>query len=345
MKSILTSDQDSKPSWPIRKHSCCNPFRSGRAVLKLVLTFIGVLSVAGSSLAEEAAWTLRANEVVAILGGTNAVNLQNEGYFETLLTIENADGRPRFIDMAWEGDTVYRQGTVIERWREEKFGDLAKQLKDNQVTSVFLLFGQNEALDGLRRLDAFVADFESMVATCKQEARRVTIVSPIPFEKADDLQPDLTKRNDDLAAYVAAMKNLADKHECVFIDLFSVFSKRNEKLTSNGFHISIDGHRIVAKAMFSKGVSRSETIRVDDSLRAAVSQKHRLWMNYWRPANWKCLYGDDGKREFGKATAGGLTLREEWSQLPEMISQSEKEIWAIAAKLATKSTLTAKDSK
>ena len=125
------------------------------------------------------------------------------------------------------------------------------------------------------------------------------------------------------------MKDLADKHECMFVDLFSMFSIRKAKLTNNGLHITPAAHETVAAAICST-VPTAGRIGTTDPLRAAISHKHQLWMNYWRPANWKCLYGDDGQREFGKSTAGGPTLRQEWAKLPSMIAKAEQEIWALA---------------
>ena len=287
---------------------------------------------ADAEVADVPTWKLQPSEVVAILGGTNAVNMQNAGYFETLVTQANPNAKARFLDIAWEGDTVYRQGTVIERWRKDKFGDLAKQLTDNHVTCVVLLFGQSESLDGPHKLSDFEESFQQLVSASKQFSRRVIVVSPIPFEKSNELLPNLAARNGDLTSYVEAMRRLAKANDCEFVDVFSKLQLAKvkfpgNKLTENGLHIAPHAQRFFAEA-----VTRL-TYRDDwESLRSHVIRKHRLWMNYWRPANWKCLYGDDGQREFGKATTGGLTLRQEWAQLPDLIRSAETEIWSEVAK-------------
>ena len=85
---------------------------------------LALCSCVAADVADASTWKFQPSEVVAILGGTNAVNAQNAGYLETLLTQANPKTNARFLDIAWEGDTVYRQGTVIERWRKDKFGDL-----------------------------------------------------------------------------------------------------------------------------------------------------------------------------------------------------------------------------
>ena len=63
---------------------------------------------------------LTQQDVVVFVGGANMLHLQQAGYLETMLTRAFAAGRPRFRDLSWEADTVFRQGTVIERWREDE---------------------------------------------------------------------------------------------------------------------------------------------------------------------------------------------------------------------------------
>lgn len=285
---------------------------------------------------------LEDDEVVALLGGTNIVNMQSAGYLETLLTLANPERRPRFLDYGWEGDTAFKQGTVIERWRKDKYGDLANQLKINGVTCVVIHFGQSESLEGSRGIDRFVQAYDDLLAKCRQREsgspRRLVVISPIPFEKTDNrFLPDLSNRNDDLAEYVAAIEKLTEQHDGHFVDLFTHFTRLRHadasRLTDNGLHVSPAKQALV-------GTTSAQLLGVPhdfdashNQLRDQVVRKHTLWMSYWRPANWKCLYGDDGEREFGKATAGGMTLRQEWMQLPALIATEEATIWKTAAKM------------
>jgi hypothetical protein len=54
-----------------------------------------------------------------------------------------------------------------------------------------------------------------------------------------------------------------------------------------------------------------------------VREIHRLWYDYWRPANWKCLFGDDGKRVFSNAAEGLPSFKEEWETFPALIETVE----------------------
>ncbi|MCY3927722.1 MAG: hypothetical protein OXG81_05570, partial [Acidobacteria bacterium] len=54
-------------------------------------------------------------EVVVLTGGTDMVHLQRAGFLETILTDAFADVHPTFRDLSWEADTVFRQGSSLER--------------------------------------------------------------------------------------------------------------------------------------------------------------------------------------------------------------------------------------
>ena len=75
---------------------------------------------------------IKENDVLLLPGGTNMVYLKRAGYRETILTRDFNDAKPRFLDFSWEADTVYRQGSVIERWRKDRFGNQAEQIKRMQ---------------------------------------------------------------------------------------------------------------------------------------------------------------------------------------------------------------------
>ena len=295
------------------------------------LGLLALLCVALSAVPARAVepFQLKSGEVVAFLGGTNIVNLQNSGHLESIITSAYPLTKPRFVDMAWEGDTVYAQGTKIERWREDKFGDLRQQLRDHGVTLVIAQFGKTESFGGAVRLDEFTDHYEQLISIFREQNRRVILVSPTRFERPNELLPDSKQRNADLGAYVSATKSLATQRKCRFVDLSS-FGTDGTRITSNGVHLKPE-MQFPVSVEIAKQLGIPTAKRRHEQLTREIVRKHHLWMSYWRPANWKCLYGDDGEREFGKATAGGLTLRDEWKQLPDMIAAAERRIWQLAA--------------
>jgi len=80
------------------------------------LAVVLVLGGTASSQAQQQ-FALIDQDVVLFAGGANMVRLQQAGYLEAMLTKAFPAARPRFRDFAWEADTVFGQGSVIERSR------------------------------------------------------------------------------------------------------------------------------------------------------------------------------------------------------------------------------------
>ena len=295
-------------------------------LLMMLLVCRGATTEAGHDL------QLAEDDVVVFVGGTNMVHLQQAGYLEASLTKAFAAARPNFRDLAWEADTVFRLGTVIERWRKDGwrrpgFGDLAAQLDGIGATVVIAQFGQLESMAGLNGLDDFTAACETLVNTFQAQAREVVLITPLPFESVPgELIPNLVQHNADLAVYVEATRNIAAARGLVFVDLFTNPAGR---VTDNGMHVRDDAQAAVATRI-------AQLLSVPDAnpmepLRQAVMEKHRLWYDYWRPANWKLLYGDDAERQFTRGGEDSVSFKEEWMQLVPLIATAEERVWFIAA--------------
>ena len=287
-----------------------------------------LLLVASATAAE---FKLAKDSVVVFLGGTNMLRLQRAGYLEAMLTQSFAKERPKFRDLSWEADTVFQQGTAIERWRaqahfddDKGLGELAEQLKNLNATVVFAQFGKLESMAGETELDEFTEAYDQLLDELKADSRCVVLLSPIPFERSSNLHlPDLSQRNGDLAKYVAATQRIAEQHDAHFVDIFT--DAPSGLTTEDGMHLKPEAHLPLA-AEIAKQIGIPET-KYRPKLQQAIAEKHRLWYDYWRPANWKLLFGDDARREF---TRGETPFREEWKQLLPMIDRAEERVWTIA---------------
>jgi len=277
---------------------------------------------------------LQESDVVVFAGGTNMVRLQRAGYLEAMLTLQYADARPMFRDFAWEADTVYRQGTVIERWRKDGyrdvkgFGDLKSQLRRVDATVVVAQFGRLESMNGVQEIDRFTEAYGRLIETFQQNSRKVILVTPTPFERSPGPDaPRLDQRNGDLAEYVHAIRRISRERQLLCIDLFT---GADSGLTDNGMHVRPGAQQHVAEVIARQlGCTAGKAERLE-SLRQAVIEKHRLWYDYWRPANWKLLSGDDAKRQFTRGGEDSLPFRQEWQTLEPLIHQAEKRVWQIA---------------
>src|SRR5438045_981274 len=87
-------------------------------------------------------FSLRTNDVVAFLGGTDVVTAQQSGHLETLLTIDYPSLNLRFRNFGWEGDTVFAQP------RDLGFPPLEEHLRRAGATAIVFEFGRAEALEG-----------------------------------------------------------------------------------------------------------------------------------------------------------------------------------------------------
>jgi hypothetical protein len=297
-----------------------------RAMIKALATITAffALNVAADS-AEP--FKLVNNDVVVFAGGTNAVRAGKAGHLETLLTRRLADAMPRFRDLSWEGDTVFQQATVADRWREEAFGGWPEQLERVEATVIFAQYGQVEALQGKAGLEEFVAAYQRWLTVFAKHTPRIALISPTPFEKSAPLLPDLSARNADLELYVEAIHEITRRRDLLFVDVSSVPVR-----TANGMHLLPESHTVVAVSIASKlGDTVTELNPSLGELHRAVVTKNTLWFDYWRPANWKCLFGDDSNRVFGRAAGDHPPFREEWATYPALVTKAEKSIWKLAS--------------
>lgn len=248
---------------------------------------IAFVSIAIPCAALAAPIELMEGEVVAFAGGTDLVRLQNDGRFEAALTGKFKAAEPKFRDFAWDGDTVSFQATVRGRWRSDAFGSWDDQLKRFSVTMVIVQFGKIESLAGKEGLSEFVTNYRKLLDQLGANGRRLTLLEPSDFEWA---------HADDAALedYRAAVRALAEKRAIPFVSQDEI------------------------KAM---------QMEAPANLTAAVKEKHRLWYDYWRPANWKCLFGDDSKRIFSNAAEGLPSFKQEWETFPALIAAAEEMIF------------------
>ena len=290
--------------------------------------------------AAESSLKLTKDDVVVFLGGTDMVRAQRSGHLETLLTANFKNDLPKFRDMSWEGDTVFALGTEIDRWRSGGFrgikglGNLETQLATVKATVVIVQLGKNEAFAGDEGVEAFIKGSDKLFGRLRGEDRQLIVLSPSPFEEADDpLYPDLRNRNDDLRRYVKALRVAAKKHEAIFVDLFTDARKT---FTKNGLHVAPKNQAAFALHIGAAlGIERANGFVGLDDLRISVREKHRLWFDYWRPANWKCLFGDDNRRVFSIGNQKNVpSIRDEREKIPALIDAAEENVAAVAKGLA-----------
>ncbi|MCZ6795976.1 MAG: DUF1080 domain-containing protein, partial [Planctomycetota bacterium] len=282
----------------------------------------------------ERRFVLEAGDVVAFTGQTDVVRSRRDATLESLLAIRFAGQRPRFRNMAWEGDTVH------EQWRDLNFGTWEDQLASIDAAVVFARFGQMESLEGVAKLADFVRAYEGLLDQFAARTQRIVLVSPRPFEKpASAHMPDHTAKNDGVRRYVEAVRALADRRGYVFVDLFTpaAAGRLASPLTTDGIHLTPEAQGRVATEIARQlhvPVPRAGGLPAPAALaalRAAIVEKNRLWFDNWRPMNWTFAFGDRTGQPFGKPHGDRPPLRVELEAFRPLIEDADRRIHALAA--------------
>ncbi|MDB4445417.1 c-type cytochrome, partial [Akkermansiaceae bacterium] len=219
---------------------------------------------------------------------------------EAALTLRFREATPQFRDLAWEGDTVYFQNAVRERWRTEAFGGWPEQLRRIKATVVIFQFGKMESFDGIGKIAQFTEAYGKLIDELTGEGRRAILLAPSPFE-----WPAARERAA-LASYTKAVATLAKNRKIPFIT-------SDQANSVKAFIRGLTGKTEPNGPLYKH-------------VRFTVREKHRLWVEYWRPTNWKCIFGDDSKRIFSKASHGRPSIQEEWATYPALIQDAENAI-------------------
>lgn len=186
-------------------------------------------------------FSLGSNECVAFLGGTATVLDREQSYLETLLTCRFAGRHVQFRNLAWEGDTVFRQD------RRPNFGDLTRHLKAVRATVIFGGFGLVESFEGPRGVPGFVEAYQGLLERLTEGRRRAVLLSPFQPESAGGTLLDLSQAKRNLPLYVDAIRQVGRTRGLPTVDLYHAFDSASAEaaalpLTSNGIHPSAYGY-------------------------------------------------------------------------------------------------------
>lgn len=273
---------------------------------------------------------------IALLGSTEAVLMAESGWLDAYLALKQAglppDKRLALRNLAWEGDTVWRQDRPLN------FGPLAQQLDRVQARQAVLLFGRQECLE---RGEAGLADFrsalEALVAKCPAGA---LLMGCVPFEAKAPPQRDLSALNPVLARYDDVIKAVAEAQGGRFFDTRQSWRKQEDTWTRDGVTLTPMGEwllgDVTAFALGWRGQDPGEAGLA--KLRALAQAKERLWHQYWRPSNWAFLYGD---RTTQPSSRDHLNPSVRWfpqelEQYRRLIADKESELWKQSDNLGRK---------
>jgi len=243
---------------------------------------------------------LRDGDRVVLLGNTLIEREQQAAHWETLLTAAYADRNVTFRNLGWSGDTVWAESRGIFDDPAAGYKRMLDQLAELKPTVVILGYGGNEAYAGKGGLPRFVSQLEVLLSAIDALGARVVLLSPIRHENLGPPLPDPEPANANLALYTAALRDVAERRNAPFVDLFSIDS--STPLTTNGLHLTEAGYLECAKVIGrSLGVPAARwEAAIDDpasaagrklqQLREAIIEKNALYFHNWRPQNVTYLF-------------------------------------------------------
>jgi glucose/arabinose dehydrogenase len=304
--------------------------KSGRVSWIRATAVVALLTSTSVLAAEQPKLELRKGDRIVLIGNTLAERMQYYGHFETLLHIRFPNFELVFHNLGYSADEL------TLRPRQAHFNDHGHTLKDEKPDVLIAAFGFNESFAGPDGLGKFKSDLESFIkksTTTKYNGKQpptLVLLSPIAHE--DLKNPHITdgkKNNENIKLYTEAMRDLAQKHDVVFVDLFDpikqMFAASPRPLTINGIHLGDEGYRLLAHVMDGALFGGlPPAFKNKDALYVAVQEKNLQFFYDYRAVNGCYIYG--GR----KAPFGVVNFPAEFAKLRKMIEVRERRVWDIA---------------
>ena len=291
---------------------------------------------------------------IVLIGNNLGSRMMNFGHFETeahlrypdqQLFIRNmCDGgntpgfRPhsgRKSPWAFPGAEKFHDELATPSGSQGHFETPDEWLTRLQADIILAFFGYSESFQGEAGVDNFKGELEAFIQhTLGQtyngtSAPQLVLISPIAFEDLSDKMdlPDGVQENKNLKLYTEAMREVAEKNQVPFVDVFTPTSKWYQTtagaLTIDGFQLTDNGYKrfadLLADRVFNKQSAPSEANR--GLVHAAVQEKNWFWHNDFKIPN--------GVHVFGRRydPFGPANYPYELKKIREMTAIRDQAIW------------------
>jgi azurin len=237
---------------------------------------------------------------IAFVGNTLLDRSQDYAWLESQLHLAHPDHQLVLRHFAWSADEVDLQP------RPDNFATVKQHLTREKIDVIFAAFGYNESFAGPDAIDSFKARLTTWLIDTKTSAfngktgPQIVLVSPIANENIAGV-PAADLNNERLAAYVAAMAEVAKKEQVGFANVFdatrAAMSPVDSDLTINGAHLTSDGYRAFADQLFRETFGESAPADRAE-LRATLVDQFRQYFRRYRPLN-TFYYTGGRNKEYG----------------------------------------------
>jgi mono/diheme cytochrome c family protein/lysophospholipase L1-like esterase len=276
------------------------------------------------------------DEHVCIVGNSLGDRMQHDGWLETLLQARNPGKRLVIRNLAYSGDQVSARPRIQGSPTLEDYLALCK------ADVILCFFGYNESFAGPAGVAKFKADYTRWIEAVRGQTYngksppRFILFSPIAWEDTGDpLLPDPHDGNERLAAYTAAVAEVAAAVKADYVDLFAptqaLYDASEPPLTINGVHLSEEGNRrlaeVIAEVLTGGKVAADASL---EPLRQAVLDKNLHWHNRYRATNGNDIWGSRSTLSFVNGQSNADVLKPEMVQRDVQTANRDLRIWAVA---------------
>ena len=324
---------------------------------KALSFLLGCLLLQQCDTHEEKTLHLSKGSHIVLIGNNLGSRMMNFGHFETemhvrypdsLLFIRNmCDGgdtpgfRPhsgRNSPWAFPGAEKFQSELAHPSGSEGHFETPDQWLTKLKADFIIAFFGYNESFQGKEGVENFKGELEAFIRhTLNQKyngssAPQLALISPIAFEDLSDTfdLPDGETENENLSLYTAAMRDVADKMNVHFVDVFSPtkdwYDDQKAALTIDGFQLTDSGYKRFAK-LLTDGVFGDADLKAEkhrDLVHAAVMEKNWMWHNDYKIPNGVHVFG----RRYNPF--GPDNYPAELKKIREMTAIRDEAIWKAA---------------
>ncbi len=265
---------------------------------------------------------LQEGQRIALIGNNLCSRMLNFGHFETELHLRYPDHqlfirnlcdggdtpgfRPhsgRFSPWAFPGAEKFQTELANFSNSQGHFETPDQWLTRLQTDMILGFFGYNESFSGEEGLENFKNELEAFIQhTSIQEyngenSPQLILVSPIAFEDLSDKfdLPNGEQENKHLQLYTDAIKEIAEKNEVPFVDVFTPTKKwfaSGQNLTIDGFQLTDKGYEkfanLLINTLFGKTASKSSHHQL---VKEAVLEKNWYWHDDFKSPNGVHVFG------------------------------------------------------
>ncbi len=261
---------------------------------------------------------------ISLIGGNLGSRMINFDHFETELHLRYPANNLIVRNLCDGGDTPgFRPHSARNKpWAfpgaeqfQEEFENNAESeghldshdqwLSRLKTDVVIGFFGFSESYEGISKVERYKNELTAFIQHTKsqkyngQHSPELVIVSPIAFEDVTNLYdvPKGTAENVRLEKYTVAMKEVCEKQNVRFVDVFSPsknwYATHKNPLTIDGIQLNKEGYQVFASYLidhiFGKKSVEIESKR--DAVFAAVAEKNWMWHNDFKIPNGVHVYG------------------------------------------------------